>query len=370
MNLPLFALRLTLLDSACRIEKATGFRLSQKSPKFSSFRADNCIHRMALSSRAPAQAVAQNEYAKAVANKENERKRRLVIEPGRKISDPRVMRDQIIEFERLPINRWTRQPRMLGYAAVAKTRETLSLRQDEQFTQILAMLLAEPRVMIMTAPMGSGKSTQIPQLVAWYQLLRNNENSKGIVCTQPSDLTAKTCGERLRHEMDVAERGYPDIVGYKYRGVKFVDSRTKITIMTDEQLLKSVMMQPQSLSENYEFVIIDEVHERTVATDVLLLFLKEEIKRKDSKLRLIIMSATLDTERFRLYFAEYPRGPAVVRFEVPPRFEVNIYHLAEPAADLWNEVCSRVCWLLKGLVCDTIVFLPDERAIDTVEGLI
>ena len=299
-------------------------RSKKQSDNFQAKKQARLWRKMVSSSKTPQRDAAQ-ENARIEANMEAERRRVDAIEPGRKLSDPAIMRIHIGKLEEAPISKWTGRPYTPGYAAIVKKRRELPLREAGWFTQILAMLTAGHRVMIVTAPMGSGKSTQIPQMVAWYQDLRNNESSARIVCTQPSNLTARTCGERLRQEMDVAEHRWPEVVGYKYRGIDFTNSSMAIEVTTDEQLLETVLKRPQLLSDDYEFVIVDEAHERTATMDVLLLFLKEEVMRKGSTLRIIVMSATLNVDLFESYFADCPGQPAVVRVKASPRFDVAMY---------------------------------------------
>ena len=93
-------------------------------------------------------------------------------------------------------------------------------------------------------------------------------------------------------------------VGYSIRFEHEYNDKTKIKYMTDGMLLREAMMDPMLM--NYSVIILDEAHERTIATDILMGLLKELlIKRKDN-LKLIVMSATLDSLKFQKYFLSSP----------------------------------------------------------------
>eukprot|EP01083_Nonionella_stella_P175929 614222_1 len=145
---------------------------------------------------------------------------------------------------------------------------------------------------------GSGKTTQIPQyLLEWNEVTP----SKKIVCTQPRTLAAQEVARRVAEEQGqkVGEK-----VGYHIRlDRQGQDGVTKLEYMTEGVLLRKAM-NCDNLSD-YKVVIIDEAHERTVNADLLMGFLKKMVKQRED-LRVIIMSATLDTERFLAYFDNPP----------------------------------------------------------------
>ena len=145
-------------------------------------------------------------------------------------------------------------------------------------------------------------------------------------------------------------------VGYQHRFDKKVSDETKIKFMTDGVLLSETLNDP--LLEQYDAIIIDEAHERSLNVDFLLGILKRiSAKRKD--LKIIISSATLDTEKFSRFFSN---APTVI---VPGRlFPVEISYLSsddEENMDLAKDVARAARTLPEDF--DTLVFLPGERDI-------
>ena len=149
---------------------------------------------------------------------------------------------------------------------------------------------------IVVGETGCGKSTQLPQY-----LMEAGWASSGfmIACTQPRRIAATSLAARVAEEMGVqlgAEVGY---------AVRFdeqsTDGRTRIKYLTDGMLLREMMTDP--LLSRYSVVVVDEAHERSLNTDVLLGLLKK-VRRARPELRLLIASATLEAERFRDFFDE------------------------------------------------------------------
>lgn len=142
--------------------------------------------------------------------------------------------------------------------------------------------------------------------------------------------------------MDVA---FGDHVGYSIRFEDMTSKNTFLKYMTDGMLLREAMTDP--LMERYSAVILDEAHERTLATDVLLGLIKE-IARKRPDLKIIVMSATLDAEKFQQYFDNCPM------LSIPGRtFPVEIFYTPEPVPALFFTHCNLflgcstfgdVCW--------------------------
>jgi ATP-dependent RNA helicase DDX35 len=142
---------------------------------------------------------------------------------------------------------------------------------------------------------GCGKTTQIPQYLdeaGW------TAGGRLVACTQPRRVAATSVAERVAEEMGVP---LGTAVGYAVRFDDCCDSSTRIKYMTDGRLIREMMRDP--LLTEYSCVMVDEAHERSRTTDILLGLLKK-VRRKRPDLRLIIASATLDAESFLTFFEE------------------------------------------------------------------
>ena len=155
--------------------------------------------------------------------------------------------------------------------------------------QKLFQLLDENQVLILQGETGSGKTTQVPQFLLESKYL---QTKKGIAITQPRRVAAMSVARRVSEELDVV---LGEEVGYSIRFEDNYSSKTLIKYMTDGMLLREAILDP--LLNNYSVIILDEAHERTLATDILFGLLKE-ILPKRPELKVVVMSATLNAERF------------------------------------------------------------------------
>lgn len=147
--------------------------------------------------------------------------------------------------------------------------------------------------MIVVGSTGCGKSTQIPQYL--YESGWCNETFQ-VCCTQPRRVAATSVAERVAVEMGCR---IGDEVAYSIRFDDNTSEKTKIKYLTDGMLIREMMTDP--LLSKYSVVMVDEAHERSINTDILLGLLKKiQIRRQD--LRLIISSATVDALEFQKYF--------------------------------------------------------------------
>ena len=113
-----------------------------------------------------------------------------------------------------------------------------------------------------------------------------------VACTQPRRVAAMSVSRRVAEEMDVT---IGEEVGYSIRFEDHSSARTVLKYLTDGMLLREAMIDP--LLERYKVIIIDEVHERTLATDVLFGLLKQVLTNRPD-LKLVVMSATLEAKKF------------------------------------------------------------------------
>ena len=209
-------------------------------------------------------------------------------------------------------------------------------------------LVEKNRIVIIQGETGSGKTTQIPQflLEAGYY--------GGIVCTQPRRVAAMSIAKRVSQEMEV-ELGKQ--VGYTVRFDDKTSNDTLIKYATDGLLLKEATT--DHTLKKYQIIIIDEAHERTLATDILFGFLKELMEQR-KELKLIIMSATFDIEKFQNYF-DAPL--AVIKGRTYP---VEIKYLSSPTDDYVDCAIKKVIQIHKEeKPGDILLFLTGEEEIES-----
>uniref|UniRef100_A0A3Q1CGY8 RNA helicase n=1 Tax=Amphiprion ocellaris TaxID=80972 RepID=A0A3Q1CGY8_AMPOC len=180
------------------------------------------------------------------------------------------------------------------------------------YREDLLAAIHEHQILVIEGETGSGKTTQIPQY-----LLEDGYTKGGmkIGCTQPRRVAAMSVAARVAEEMSVK---LGNEVGYSIRFEDCTSERTVLKYMTDGMLLREFLTEPDLAS--YSVIIIDEAHERTLHTDILFGLIKD-IARFRSDLKVLVASATLDTERFSCFFDDAPV------FRIPGRrFPVDIYY--------------------------------------------
>ncbi|KAI0317029.1 P-loop containing nucleoside triphosphate hydrolase protein [Amylostereum chailletii] len=212
----------------------------------------------------------------------------------------------------------------------------------------------------MVGETGSGKTTQIPQFVAYSDL--PHTKGKLVACTQPRRVAAMSVAKRVADEMDV-QLGKQ--VGYSIRFEDMTEyGTTFLKYMTDGMLLREAMNDPDL--QRYSTIILDEAHERTLATDILMGLLKSVAKRRPD-LKLIIMSATLDALKFQKYFSLGEKGdrPAPL-FKVPGRTHpVEIFYTQEPEPDYVEAAIRTVLMIHRAEdPGDILLFLTGEEEIE------
>ncbi|EMP27868.1 Putative pre-mRNA-splicing factor ATP-dependent RNA helicase DHX16 [Chelonia mydas] len=235
--------------------------------------------------------------------------------------------------------------RKLSMQEVRRSLPVYPYRQD------LLAAIAEHQILIIEGETGSGKTTQIPQY-----LYEEGYTEKGmkIGCTQPRRVAAMSVAARVSQEMGVK---LGNEVGYSIRFEDCTSERTLLKYMTDGMLLREFLTEPDLSS--YSVIIIDEAHERTLHTDILFGLIKD-IARFRPALKVLIASATLDTERFSTFFDDAPI------FRIPGRrFPVDIYYTKAPEADYLEACVVSVLQIhVTQAPGDILVFLTGQEEIE------
>jgi pre-mRNA-splicing factor ATP-dependent RNA helicase DHX15/PRP43 len=247
------------------------------------------------------------------------------------------------------INPYTGEPFSQRYYSILKTRRDLPVHaQRDEFLQ----LYQKSQILVFVGETGSGKTTQIPQFVLYDDLPQNQR--KLVACTQPRRVAAMSVAQRVAQEMDV---NLGEEVGYSIRFEDMTSQKTILKYMTDGMLLREAMNDHDL--NRYSTIILDEAHERTLATDVLMGLLKEVVVRRPD-LKLVIMSATLDAQKFQRYFNDAPL------LAVPGRTHpVEIFYTPEPERD-YVEAALRTVLQIHATEAegDILLFLTGEEEIE------
>lgn len=263
--------------------------------------------------------------------------------------EPQSKRARVVhnELEDGPNNAFTGRPLSEKYFQILQARRQLPVHsQRQEFLR----LYRENQVLIFVGETGSGKTTQIPQFVAYEEL----EKGRCVACTQPRRVAAMSVAGRVAEEMDV---NLGEEVGYSIRFDNNTSSSTIVSYMTDGMLLREAMTDPDL--KNYGCIMLDEAHERTLATDILMGLLKIVCKRRPD-LKLVVMSATLDAEKFQTYFDDAPL------LAVPGRtHSVEIYYTPEYQEDYLESAVRTVLQIHASEPDgDILVFLTGEEEIE------
>lgn len=257
-------------------------------------------------------------------------------------------------------------------AAIERSQRALALRQTQlkldypeslpvsQKREAILTALRENQVIIIAGETGSGKTTQLPKLCLELGL----GQAGTIAHTQPRRLAARSVANRIAQELEV-EMGQE--VGCQVRFSDQTSERTRVKLMTDGILLAQT--QHDKFLSEYDCIIIDEAHERSLNIDFLLGFLKQLLPRRPD-LKVVITSATIDLQRFSDHFDQAPVIEVSGRtFPVEDRFRPLVRE-SEDDTDLTLQE-----GILHGLqelaeqdrinqqAGDVLVFLPGEREI-------
>ena len=239
-----------------------------------------------------------------------------------------------------PAKQPTEQPKLIDsqFVYVDRTQEVTNARRKlpiiEHESELIEMIKSNP-VVIVHGETGSGKTTQLPQFLYEHGLAFD----KQIVVTQPRRVAAISMSKRVAHEMNLGE----DVVSFQIRHEGNVTERTRIKFVTDGVLMKE--LQKDLLLSNYSIVIIDEAHERSIYSDILIGLISRIIKlrkQRDDFFRLVIMSATLRLSDFIANERLFKVSPPVV--DIPTRqHKIDVHFMKTTPDDYLKEAYKRIC---------------------------
>lgn len=196
--------------------------------------------------------------------------------------------------------------KMKKYEDMLKSRAALPIAELKG--EILH-LLKENDVLVVCGETGCGKTTQVPQFILDDMIEEGHGGICNIVCTQPRRIAAISVAERVADERCESSPGSKDsLVGYQVRLDSARTERTKLLFCTTGILLRMIVGNKSFADITH--VIVDEVHERSLLGDFLLIILKSFVEKQSTqrtqKLKVILMSATVDSQLFSHYFGDCP----------------------------------------------------------------
>nr|XP_020041304.1 probable ATP-dependent RNA helicase DHX37 [Castor canadensis] len=238
---------------------------------------------------------------------------------------------------------------------IQEERLKLPILSEEQ---AIMEAVAEHPIVIVCGETGSGKTTQVPQFL--YEAGYSSDGSV-IGVTEPRRVAAVAMSQRVAKEMNLSQR----VVSYQIRYEGNVTDETRIKFMTDGVLLKEI--QKDFLLQKYRVLIVDEAHERSVYTDILLGLLSRIVAlraKRQLPLKLLVMSATLRVEDFTQNTRLFPKPPPVIKVE-SRQFPVTVhFNKRTPLDDYSGECFRKVCKIHRMLPAGGIlVFLTGQAEV-------
>lgn len=237
-----------------------------------------------------------------------------------------------------------------------------TLREQRQYLPAFAVredllrVIRDNQVTIVVGQTGSGKTTQLTQF-----LMEDGYGKSGLIgCTQPRRVAAMSVAKRVSEEMEVKLGG---LVGYAIRFEDCTSKETKIKYMTDGVLLRESLVEPDL--DKYSCIIMDEAHERALNTDVLMGLIKKVLARRRD-LKLIVTSATMNSDRFSRFYGGAPE------FIIPGRtFPVDIQFSRSPCDDYVDAAVKQVLAIhVSQGPGDILVFMTGQEDIEITCELI
>ncbi|KAJ5860996.1 uncharacterized protein N7529_008306 [Penicillium soppii] len=246
-----------------------------------------------------------------------------------------------------------------GASAFSKSK---TMREQREYLPAFAVredllrVIRDNQVVIVVGETGSGKTTQLTQF-----LHEDGYSKYGMIgCTQPRRVAAMSVAKRVSEEMEV---DLGSTVGYAIRFEDCTSNETVIKYMTDGVLLRESLVQTDL--DKYSCIIMDEAHERALNTDVLMGLLKKVLARRRD-LKLIVTSATMNSERFSRFYGGAPE------FIIPGRtFPVDLHFSRTPCEDYVDSAVKQVLAIhVSQGPGDILVFMTGQEDIEATCELV
>ncbi len=230
-----------------------------------------------------------------------------------------------------------------------KMQKKIPLPIDPYLPEIVKSCLEYSDLLLKASP-GSGKTTRLPWAIA-------ESSPKKVIVLEPRRIAAKLAAQRIAQE---SELSLGEDVGYHFRFEKKTTPNTKLIFYTEGTFLRLLSSDPEL--KDVGVVILDEFHERHLETDVALAYLRSLQKRRYD-LKIILMSATLDTEVMNAF-------PKAKTIEIEAkRFEIKLHYLPNQPSILNQSLEQKIKFALDSLPQegDALVFLPGMREMMKVQ---
>jgi len=215
-------------------------------------------------------------------------------------------------------------------------------------------------VVVLLAETGSGKTTQVPQFLYSARMHRD----KLVAITQPRRVAAVSLAKRVSKELG-GDGKVGGVVGYRVRFEDVSDTHTRLLYQTDGMLLREAMLDNQL--SRYSWIVLDEAHERTVNTDILFGVVKAAVRSRSGDstigpLKVIVMSATVDADKFSQYWG------CPVLYVSGRMFPVNVRHISSHTEDWQRAMLSTIFTVHQEAPAkeDILAFLTGQEEIETM----
>ncbi|XP_026191481.1 probable pre-mRNA-splicing factor ATP-dependent RNA helicase prp43 [Cyclospora cayetanensis] len=240
---------------------------------------------------------------------------------------------------------------------LASARERLPVWR---YRSELLKKMEKHQVILVVGETGSGKTTQVPQLLLQARLGLPSASWIGV--SQPRRVAAVSLARRVSRELGEAEVG--GLVGYSVRFETVMSKRTRIRFLTDGMLVREALLDSQL--RRFSALVLDEVHERSMQTDFLL-GLAKTLAMQRPELKIVLMSATLQVDRLIQFF------PSAAVISIPgATFPLKVLYTPEPQEDFLEAAMLSVLQIHLGEAGegDILVFLPGQEEIETLSAML